>query len=66
VRGRSLTLKRERLAELTQDELLSVNGGNRITLDGVTCPVLTCVSPDPQSLVKVDTCHCCTASDSCA
>ena len=56
-----LTLKRERLTELTAKELTHVAGGQEITNNGRTCPVRYCVD-----LGLTDTsCQCCTASGSC-
>ena len=55
-----LTLKRERLMELTARDLTSIVGGNAITAVGFTCPLLRC------DLGITDTsCECCTASGSC-
>lgn len=57
-----LNLKRERLTELTPDDLLTVNGAQQaITAVGTTCPLLRCLDPG-----FTDTsCNCCTASASC-
>ena len=46
---RTLTLKREPLASLTQVELSAVAGAQAITGQGVTCPLagLTCFGPFP-------------------
>ena len=55
-----LTLKRERLQELTVRDLTVVVGGDAITAVGFTCPLLRC------DLGITDTsCQCCTASGSC-
>lgn len=55
-----LTLKRERLSELTARDLTHVVGGDAITANGFTCPLLRC------DLGITDTsCECCTASGSC-
>ena len=55
-----LTLKRERLMELTKDDLTNVVGGHAITVQGFTCPIARC------DLGLTDTsCQCCTASGSC-
>lgn len=41
---RTLSLKRETLAELTSADLGSVVGGDLVS--GLTCPVLDCLSDD--------------------
>ncbi|HEU0132269.1 MAG TPA: hypothetical protein VFQ85_14870 [Mycobacteriales bacterium] len=45
---RTLTLKRETLAELTADELTGVGGGQQaITVQGFTCPLVSCLISCP-------------------
>lgn len=44
---RALTLKRETLAPLTDFELSAVAGGQAITGQGATCPLLRCLGPMP-------------------
>ncbi|HEU0132262.1 MAG TPA: hypothetical protein VFQ85_14835 [Mycobacteriales bacterium] len=61
---RSLSLKRETLAELSTDDLLRVAGG-AATGNGLTCPVgASCVNELTLSCPE-RTCNCCTASASC-
>lgn len=57
-----LSLKRERLTELTAADLTNVAGGAyAVTVQGLTCPLKYCVDPG-----FTDTsCNCCTASGSC-
>ncbi len=56
-----LSLKRERLSELSINDLTNVVGANAITGQGATCPLLRCIDPG-----FTDTsCECCTASGSC-
>ena len=40
---RSLTLRRESLAALSDDQLGEVAGAHAITAQGATCPLLDCV-----------------------
>ena len=41
---RSLTLKRDALSALTDDDLGGVVGGVPYSGDAITCPLMTCVS----------------------
>jgi hypothetical protein len=41
---RSLTLTREHLAELSDEDLGAVAGANDTRISGATCPVLECVN----------------------
>jgi hypothetical protein len=62
---RSLSLKRETLAELTPGELTSVVGGQKISNSPqVTCPVVWCLGLEPTNGGNTS-CSCCTASASC-
>jgi hypothetical protein len=62
---RTLTLKRETLAELTPGELTSVVGGARYTVaPQATCPLLWCLGTEPTH-GGAGSCSCCTASASC-
>jgi len=56
--NRTLSLKRERLVELTTDDLLTVAGAGQgvPTLPANQCLTLSCPAA---------TCNCCTASASC-
>ena len=56
-----LTLKRERLTELTTADLTNVAGGNGGALSGLTCPLVYCLDPG----ITDTSCQCCTASGSC-
>ena len=56
-----LTLKRERLTELTAADLTRVAGADAITAVGFTCPVTRCLDPG----ITDTSCECCTASGSC-
>jgi hypothetical protein len=60
---RTLTLRRETLAELNPAELTSVVGGQAQTVaPQYTCPILRCLGTEPS---RNATCTCCTASASC-
>jgi hypothetical protein len=57
---RTLTLRRETLAELTSADLAGVAGAAPVpyTNDAITCPAITtCLSVD---LSRLPTCHCMT------
>lgn len=41
---RTLSLRRESLAELSSDDLAAVAGGNQYSGDALTCPVLRCLT----------------------
>ena len=56
-----LSLKRERLMDLTTADLTNVVGGYAITAVGFTCPIKTCVDLN----LTETSCECCTASGSC-
>jgi hypothetical protein len=56
-----LTLKRERLSELTTADLTHVAGGHAASLLGMTCPLAYCLDPG----LTETSCECCTASGSC-
>jgi hypothetical protein len=43
---RTLSIKRETLAELTADELTGVVGAAQATLKGGSCPLLYCLSAE--------------------
>ena len=55
-----LTLKRERLVELTTSELTGIAGGHAASLF-ITCPLADCLDPG----ITDTSCECCTASGSC-
>lgn len=52
----TLSLKRERLTELTADDLTQVAGGH---VSRLTCPIEYCLG------LTYNSCNCCTASGSC-
>ncbi|HVF06744.1 MAG TPA: hypothetical protein VNA20_18050 [Frankiaceae bacterium] len=56
----TLSLKRERLMELSVADLTSVHGGHAITAVGFTCPLRNC-----DLGITETSCECCTASGSC-
>ncbi|MDQ1713428.1 MAG: hypothetical protein QOE45_2878 [Frankiaceae bacterium] len=58
---RTLSLKRETLAELNPAELTQVAGGQAATGNGHTCPIVQCYLGSQ----AWQTCTCCTASGSC-
>ena len=55
---RTLSLKREALAGLTDDDLTGVAGGAErpYTLLGQTCPIRECFGLDPSNLVSCYAC----------
>jgi hypothetical protein len=58
---RTLSLKRETLAELDPAELVQVAGGDMNTGNGYTCPLVDCYLGSQ----GWGTCYCCTATASC-
>lgn len=58
---RTLRLERESLTELNPAELVRVAGGEAMTGNGNTCPLVDCYLGSQ----GWGTCYCCTASASC-
>jgi hypothetical protein len=56
---RTLSIKRETLAELSPAELVQVAGADAMTGNGPTCPLLDCY------VTQRGSCYCCTATASC-